>query len=79
MLFLRFILAETAVAWPPWGRGQAHQKPNSVKAPVVEAECKEDPAQGKWQEAQCAGNQDSKNKLCRKFMQLSLRFQETSS
>ena len=48
------------------------------EAPVAEAEHKENPAQWKGKEAQPAGNQDSKNKLSRKLMQLSLRFQETS-
>ena len=57
--FLGFNLAETTSAPPPQGRDQAQQKPN-WKAPVVEAECEENPAQGKWQEAQRAGNQDSK-------------------
>ena len=58
--WLRFNLAETTSAWPPRGGGQAQQKPNSVKAPVVEAECKENPVQGKWQEVLHAGNCDSK-------------------
>ena len=49
--FLRFNLAETTLAWPPWGKGQAQQKCNSAKAPLVEAECEENPAQWKWQEA----------------------------
>ena len=41
------------------GESKAQQEPNSVKAPVVGAERKENPAQGKWQEAQHAGNWDS--------------------
>ena len=45
---------------PPQGGGQATQEPNSVKAPAVEAECEENPAQGKWQEAQRAENQDNR-------------------
>ena len=48
------------------------------EAPVAEAEHKENPAQWKGKEAQPAGNRDSKNKLSRKLMRLSLRFQETS-
>ena len=44
----------------------------------MEAEQEENPAQWQWQEAYRAGNQDSKNKLGRKIMQLSLRFQKTS-
>ena len=38
---------------------QAKQEPNSAKAPTVEAEREENPAQGKRQEAQCAGNRNS--------------------
>ena len=49
--FLRFNLAETTSAQPPQGGGQAQQEPNSAKAPVVEAEHDENPAQQKWQEA----------------------------
>ena len=56
--WLWFNLAETTLAWPPQAGGQAQQT-NLVKAPMVEAECEENPAQRKWQEAQCAGNQDS--------------------
>ena len=40
-------------------------------------EVTENPAQGKWQKAQHAGYQDSKNKLSRKLTWLSLRFQKT--
>ena len=57
--FLRFNLVETTSVWPSQGGGQAQQEPNSVKAPTVEAECEANPAQGKWQEAQGAGNWDS--------------------
>ena len=42
--------------------GQAQQKPNWAKAPMVEEECKENPAQGKLQEGQYVGNRDSKSK-----------------
>ena len=38
--FLRFNLAETTSARPPRGGAQAQQKPNSAKAPAVEAELK---------------------------------------
>lgn len=69
--WLGFNLAETTLALPPQGRDQAQHKPNSVKAPEVEAECEETPAEWKWQEAYRAGNQDSKNKLGRKLTQLS--------
>ena len=79
VLLLGFNLAKTTLAQPLWGGGQTQQKPDSAKATMVEAECKEKPAQGKWQEAQHAGNQDSKTKLSRKLTWLSLRFQKTSS
>ena len=52
-------LAETTLAWSPQGGGQAQQEPNSVKAPTVEKERKENPAQGKSKEAHHARNQDS--------------------
>ena len=42
--FLKFNLAGITSAQ---GGGQAQQKPNSAKAPVVEAECEENPAQWK--------------------------------
>jgi len=45
--FLRLNLAETTLAWPLGGGGQAQQKPNSAKAPTVEDEREENPAQGK--------------------------------
>ena len=51
--FLGFNLAETALAWPPQGRGQAQQKPSLAKAPKVEAECEENPAQGKTRGPAC--------------------------
>ena len=57
--FLTFNLAETTSAQPPQGGGQAQQEPTLVKAPTVEAEREENPGQGKWQEAQGAGNWDS--------------------
>ena len=76
--WFRFNLAETTSALPPQGRGQAQQKPNAVKAPEVEAEHEENPAEWEWQEAYRAGNRDSKNKLGRKLTQLSLRLQKTS-
>ena len=57
---LVFNLAETTSAWPPQGGGRAQQELYSAKAPTVEAEHKENPAQGKWQEAQHTGNLDSK-------------------
>ena len=63
VLFLGFNLAETTLAWPWQGRGQAQQKPNSVKAPTVEDEHKENPVQCKWQEAQHSGNWDRKTNL----------------
>ena len=76
--FLGFNLAETTSAQPLCGGGQAQQKPNSVKTPTVETEHEENPAQRKWQEAQHARKLDSKNKLSRELMWLSLRFQGTS-
>ena len=59
--WLRFNLAETASVRYPWGGGQAQQEAYLAKAPMVEAERKENPAQGKWQEAHHAGNWDSEN------------------
>ena len=44
--FLRFNLAETTSAQPPRGGAQAQQKPNSVKAPTVEAELKKAQSSG---------------------------------
>ena len=38
---------------------QAQQEPISAKAPAARAEQEENPAQGKWQEAQSDGNWDS--------------------
>ena len=66
VLFLGFNLAETPLAWPLQGGGQAQQELNSAKAPTVEAECEENPVQGKWQEAQHAGNQDSEKQTQKK-------------
>ena len=66
VLWPRFNLAETTSAWPPRGGGQAQQKPNSAKAPVVEAACKENPVPGKWQEVLHAGNWDSKKQTQQK-------------
>ena len=54
---LVFNLAETTLVWPLQRGGQAQKEANSD---AVEAEWKENLAQGKWQEAQSAGNQDSK-------------------
>ena len=71
--WLGFNQAETTSAQPPGGRGHARQKPNLMKSPTVEGECKENPVQRKWQEAQCAGKWNNKNKLGRKLMRLSLR------
>ena len=45
--FLRFNLAETTWARPLQGGGQAQQKPNLAKAPMVEAEHKDNPVQWK--------------------------------
>ena len=64
--FLGFNLTETALAWPLQGRGQAQQEPNSAKAPMVKAKREENWVQGKWQEAQCAGNWDSKKQTQQK-------------
>ena len=43
VIFLGFNLAETTLAWPSQEGSQAQQEPNSAKAPMVEAECKETP------------------------------------
>ena len=45
--WLQFNLAETTSAQPMQGRDQAQQEPNSAKVSMVEAEFKENPAQGK--------------------------------
>ena len=50
----------------PQGEGQAQQEPNSVKAPMVGADQEENPMQGKWQEAQHAGNLDSEERTQQK-------------
>ena len=42
---LGFNLAETTLARPLQTGGQAQQEPNLVKAPTVESECEENPAQ----------------------------------
>ena len=63
--FLRFNRAEATSARPLQGRGQTQQKPNSAKAPVVEAECKENPMQWKWQD-QHAENWDSEKQTQQK-------------
>ena len=54
----QFNLAETTSARPLQGGGQAQQEPKSAKALVVEAECKENLVQRKWQEAQHTENWD---------------------
>ena len=56
--WLRFKLTETTSAQPLWSGGQPQEKPNLANAPAVKAERKENPAQGKYQEAKHAGNQD---------------------
>ena len=66
--WLQFNLAEITSAQPPQGGGQAQQEPNSAKVPMVEAERKENPAQGKWQEAQCAGNWDIRKQTQQKAL-----------
>ena len=63
---LRFNLAETTSAWPPARRRPSTAGPNSAKAPAVEAECEENPAQGKWQEARHAGNRGSEKQTQKK-------------
>ena len=65
--WLGFNLAETTLVQSEQGGGQAQQEPNSGKAPKVEAECKENPAQGKWQEAHRAGNRDSEKRTQQKI------------
>ena len=79
VLWLGFNLAETTSARPLRG-GQAQQEPNLVKSPLVEAEGKENPARGEWQEAHHDGNRDSKKmNSAEKLTWLSLRFEKTSS
>ena len=50
-----------------------------VKAPEVEAEFKENPAQGSDKRPIVLETGTGKNKLSRKLTRLSLRFQKTSS
>ena len=64
--WLWFNLAETTLARPPQRGGQPQQDPSLVKAPAVGAECKENPAQGKWQETQQARNWDSEKRTQQK-------------
>ena len=66
--WLQFNVAEITSAQPPQGGGQAQQEPNSAKAPMVEAEQKENPVQGKWLEAQCAGNWDLRKQTQQKAL-----------
>ena len=66
VLFLGFNLPETTSVWPPQGGNQAQQEPKSAKVPVVEAEHEKNPAQGKWQEAQHAGNWNSEKQTQQK-------------
>ena len=40
MLWLGYNLTDTTLAWPLQGEGKTQQKPNSAKAPAVEAELK---------------------------------------
>ena len=63
--FLRFNLAKKTSVQSLQGGGQTLQEPNSVKAPAVEAECKENLGQRKWQ-AQHAGNWDSETQAPQK-------------
>ena len=56
--FLGSNLAETTPVWPLQSGGQTQQEPPLAKAPAVEAEREEKPAQGKRQEGQRAGNGD---------------------
>ena len=63
---LQFNLAEITWGWPPQGGVQGQEEPNLAKAPVVGVEQEENPAQGKWQEAQYAGNWDSKTQTQQK-------------
>ena len=58
--FLGFNPAEITLARPLQGGSQAQPKPSSVKAPVVEAECEENPAPEMRQEDQSAGNRYQK-------------------
>ena len=76
--FLRFNLAEIASAWPLRGGGQAQQEPNSVKAPMVEADHKKTQCRGSDKKPSILETRTVKNKLSRKLMRLSLRFQKTS-
>ena len=64
--WLWFNLTETTLVRPAQGGGQAQQEPSLVKAPLVGAELKENPVQGKWQEAQHAGTWGSKKQAQQK-------------
>ena len=57
--WLGFNLAVTTSARPPTRRRPSSAGAQLSETPVVEAEREENPAQGKWQEAHRAGNQDS--------------------
>jgi len=46
--WLQFNQAETTSVRPLQRGGQAQQEPNSAKAPTVEVEHEENPAQGGW-------------------------------
>ena len=58
--WLRFNLIEKPPLSPREVEDKHNRKPNSAKAPVVEAGREENPAQGQWQEAECTRNGDSK-------------------
>ena len=58
--FVEFNMAQTTSVQALQGGSQSQWEPNSVKGPAVKAECKENPVQGKWQEAHHAENQDSR-------------------
>ena len=76
--FLGFNLAETTLARPPRGGAQAQQKPNSVKAPVVEAELKKTQHSGSDKKPSVLETGTAKTNLA-KLTWLSLRFQKTCS
>ena len=64
--FVRFNLAETTSSRPHEEETMHSRNPTLNEAPMAEAEQEENPAQGKWQEAQSTGNWDSEKQTQQK-------------
>ena len=78
VLRLRFDLAVITSARLPQGRGQTAQKSSLAKAPMMEAEREENPAQGSDKEPRVLESGTAKTNRGRKLRRLSLRVQKTS-